>query len=217
MQRKEVINLNVNLHPSFFQQPVNPQRESRALDSVTFINRIPDDLTLAPRREYAFSKTQDDPCGDNTKHVLKNIHEDNYVAKVFFSDKNIRTLQGMIRSNVFVQTGGQFDSSGKPIRETGHIVGQQSKTELLIYMRYIYLTYARCYDKYSEVCKLNQLTVRETIPKIIQEVEAHLGYLRDASQMRIPEDRPLLDSIHGTKNLRPMTDTFGDFLHPRAY
>ena len=115
----------------------------------------------------------------------------------------------------------------------GQKIDEQSKTDLLIIMRSIYLEYLNQPPEYletmdyktkkivlqqtkDEINRLNNIVVNEVVPKIISELQQYLDYLRDASK---PYSGDILDikpesiSIKGQKNYRSATSVYfgGDF------
>jgi hypothetical protein len=66
-------------------------------------------------------------------------------------------------------------------------------------MRYIYLNNSRNLNDYIEeqVEELNILVLNECIPNIISNIQQHLYYLKDASEMYTPIDRPANVNIKG--------------------
>lgn len=208
---------NANLHPSVFQNKLPPQPEKRTIDSVAFERSIPVDLRVAPRRNYNLYSNPELDSEDKSyaSTVLSGIQTDTKLARVYFSKRNIDHLQKVIRTKVFLESGGSFDSNGAPVTGQGHVVGKQSETQLLIFMRYIYMSYCTfptdCSDGvvYAEVNRLNDLVVTETVPNILEHVEAHLGYIRDASRIPDPISRSLATTNAGTRQLRSVTEVLG--------
>jgi hypothetical protein len=214
---------NTNMHPSSFQNKVPPQIERRTIDSVEFERSIPIDLKTAPRKNYNlyledkdYTKTASgSTSGDYSSTALSNIISGTPLSRVFFSGSNIDNLQNLVRMQVFIDSGGVFDTSGRPNPKTGHVIGRQSDTQMVIFMRYIYMSYCtfpvNCTEKIiqDEVNRLNRLVVIEAVPNILEHVEAHLGYLRDASRIPDPIARSLATTNAGTKQHRSITKVLG--------
>lgn len=156
---------------------------------------------------------------DNARSMFKNIHGETLLNRLYFSDKNIKQIQNTIRYLVYKFMGQKID--------------EQSKTDLLIIMRSIYLEYLNQPPEYletmdyktkkivlqqtkDEINRLNNIVVNEVVPKIISELQQYLDYLRDASK---PYSGDILDikpesiSIKGQKNYRSATSVYfgGDF------
>jgi cytochrome c556 len=62
------------------------------------------------------------------------------------------------------------------------------------------------FKKYTnEVDRLNQIVVREIIPKIVSQIQQYVDYLRDASQQPYYMDKPKNESVKGQKQYRSVT------------
>jgi len=215
------INYNVNLHPSFFEDRLPPQPEKRTIDSVLFSRSIPIDLKVTPRKNFNLYSEKDNVAveleedKDFSFDAINGILSDSKLSRAFFSRRNMSHLQELIRTKVFLDSGGLFDTRGAPMKDTGHIVGLQSDTQMLIFMRYIYLSFCtfpvNCSDKvvYGEVNRLDTLVLIETVPNILEHAEAHLAFLRDASRLPDPIARSLATSNAGTRQHRSITEILG--------
>lgn len=171
----------------------------------------PGSYNLNPEDKYAHN--------NNVNSMFKNIHGETLLNTLFFSDKNIKQIQNSIRFLVYKYTDQTID--------------EQSRTDLLIIMRSIYLEYLNQPPEYSdkldnktkaivlkqtrdEISRLNNIVVNEIVPKVVSELQQYLDYLRDAST---PYSGDLLDvkpqsiSIKGQKNYRSATSVYfgGDF------
>jgi hypothetical protein len=151
--------------------------------------------------------------------MFKNIHGETLLNRLYFSEDNIKQIQNAIRFLVF--------------KFTNQTIDEQSKTELLIVMRSIYLEYLNQPMNYSEdldentkrlviketqdeILRLNNIVVNEVVPKIVSELQQYLDYLRDASQPYsgdVMDVKPELTSIKGQRNYRSATSVYfgGDF------
>lgn len=155
----------------------------------------------------------------NVNSMFKNIHGETLLNSLFFSDRNIKQIQNAIRYLVYKYTEQSID--------------EQSKTDLLIIMRSIYLEYLNQPPQYSddmdestkqlvlkqtrdEISRLNNIVVNEVVPRVVSELQQYLDYLRDASA---PYSGDLMDvkpesvSIKGQRNYRSATSVYfgGDF------
>jgi hypothetical protein len=144
----------------------------------------------------------------NTSTILRNIHLENPLSYLFFSERNISSVQNLLRYVVHQQMGQVIDT--------------QSRQELLIVMRAIYLEYANhpkslesaktqeqknviLKQTVKEVHRLNELVVNETVPKIASQLQQYMDYLRDSSTQPVQINDPINDSIKGQKNYRSTT------------
>lgn len=207
-------NFNVNLHPSFFQQKLPPQPERRTIDSIYDSRRIPIDIEVEPKKDYKLYTDQGEIRDNYSKDIIKGIHNETKISRIFGSKKNIEEIQNMIRYKVFKNTGGKFNN-GKPINGSGHIVGKQHIEDIVVIMRYVYLQYCsfptNCDDTsiQKEVDKLNIYVLKEIVPRVIEETEAYLGYLRDASHLPEPIPRSLSTNNAGLRKYRSVTEVLG--------
>lgn len=125
------------------------------------------------------------------EEALKGIQTESILSQLFFSKKNIDTIQNQIRYNVWEQSNKQ------------HIIGRQSDTELEIIMRSIYLQYARNLPENikGQIEELNTMVLDYCIPNILSEVEQYLSYKTNVSNLPKPLSRPENLSNAGTKTL----------------
>lgn len=170
----------------------------------------PGTFNLTPKDKYPY---------DNVRSMFKNIHGETLLNSLFFSDKNIQQIQNSIRFLVHKYTNQTID--------------EQSKADLLIVMRSIYLEYLNQPPEYSdnldaktkaivlkqtrdEISRLNNIVVNEIVPRVVSELQQYLDYLRDASAPYsgdILDVKPKSISIKGQKNYRSATSVYfgGDF------
>ena len=124
------------------------------------------------------------------KEAIKNIHLNNALSSLFFSELNINAIQEAIRYQVYVKS------------DETHIIDKQSETELYIVMRGMYLQYGRHHhDTLEEVRYLNKLVIEFCVPKILNEIQIYTFYKNDIQKLPIPMDRGELATAKGTKVL----------------
>jgi hypothetical protein len=113
------------------------------------------------------------------------------LSEVFFSVQNMDALQEAIRYQVYVQSNGK------------HTIGRQSEVELEIIMRSVFLEHARNlpFDILGQVRRLNGIVLKQTVPKVIREVEMYLAYRKDISSLPVPLERAQNVSKAGTRSL----------------
>lgn len=200
--------------PSLFAESKPIPTEIRQLNSKSIADRLPLDLYVMPRKDYRLF-SEDPRQGGFQAEGVKGIFTQTEFSREFFSDANVGYLQNAIRMSVFVQTGGQFSVFGFPVEGSGHLVGTQSPTELMIIMRSIMAQYSRnprdCDSQgiADEIARLNVMILNYCVPNIITNVESHLGYLYDASHLPEPLEHSVLMSNRGTKMQRSITDILG--------
>jgi len=103
----------------------------------------------------------------------------------FFSSYNIERIQTQLR--IIVR------------EKTGYTIDRQDVNQLAIIMRAMYALYANPNpsNAEAEVRRLNAYVLNEVVPMVGTGLSQYLGYLRDASQMHVPLDRPKNMSIKG--------------------
>lgn len=137
-----------------------------------------------------FEENKLDPDSFN-KEAIKNIHINNPISTIFFSQQNIDALQEAIRYQVYKKSNKQ------------HVIGKQSETEIFIIMRAMYLQYAkhRPYGILDQIKELNQMVIDYCIPKILNEIAIYTHYKHDIQQLPVPMERGEFASSKGTKVL----------------
>jgi len=97
----------------------------------------------------------------------------------------------MIRKTVHDRSGGEW------------IIDNQDETELFIVMRSIFLQKAQNlpYKIREQIIQLNAVVVDEVVPKIMSQISAYYGYLKDASTLynETPLPYPVNVNSAGTK------------------
>jgi len=113
------------------------------------------------------------------------------LSDVYFSRTNIDALQEAIRYQVYQQS------------EDNVIIDRQSEVDLRIIMNSVYLEYAKelPYDVVGQVRDLNKIVLKQTVPRIVREVQMYLTYRNDISQLPMPLERSVNVSNRGTKTL----------------
>lgn len=128
---------------------------------------------------------------DYDKQSIKNIHSENPVSALFFSQHNIDTLQNGIRYMVYKKTNNTT------------VIDNQSENELLIIMRSIYLQYSsnKNYEIVAQIKELNTKVLDYAVPLILVGVNQYINYKMDASQLPVPLEHSRNVSPKGTKVL----------------
>jgi hypothetical protein len=205
-----------NLHPSEIQNVnINAQNNIKSQRSILNVQKEREQplqgiSNLSSPGKYSFTADNGDKqiSGSNTKHMFKNLYGETPLTFLYFSDKNVKNIQNLIRYIVS--------------KEIGQNIDEQNVTELMIIMRSIFLEYSqhpplidekmtperrvailKLYT--NEVDRLNQLVVNESVPKIISQIQAYLDYLKDSSSQPVPIARPENVSSSGTRQFRSIT------------
>jgi hypothetical protein len=201
--------LNADAHPVFFERPVTEEDILKDIDTDLF-SRTP--KSIESERELLVKgstpkqgKIFEENCNKQRNNCsYEGIHEKNIINQLFFSSKNIVSVQNMIRLSVH--------------KFSKFIIGKQSNEELLIVMRSIYLQYSQnpvisdpIKQKkiiHKEIFRLNQIVVNEVVPNVVSETQQYIHYLKDISQVAQPHQRGKNDSVKGTKNMRDISEIF---------
>lgn len=197
-----------NYHPQIFETRASNLQE--LADRRLHIFPEQNILDISNKGNYRLTPNSERLVKDNTGIALPR-HESTPLTSAFFSKTNINNIQNLLRRIVFGQT--QL------------VIDDQQINELMKIMRYIYLTYSNhppMFDKKvpmnkqlalsvaytDEIIRLNKLTLEYIVPKLVNELQAHLNYLRDASSPIQPLGRPVNTSITGQREYRPITEIF---------
>lgn len=115
------------------------------------------------------------------REALNGTWEDNLLAQVFFSAKNVQILQNGVRAGVYKMSGNRF------------VIAPPSVDTLKIIMRSTYLQYAEHYpDKITEqVQRLNDIVLDYAVNDAFSGASAYVRYLQDQSTLVVPLDLPL--------------------------
>ena len=114
------------------------------------------------------------------------------LAKAYFSEGNLKTINNAIRRSVYDKSGSKQ-----------YIIDDQSADELTIIMRTMYLQYAQNlpYDINGQIADLNEKVLNWSVPHILSAVDHYNYYLNDISHMPVPLARSISLSSAGSKTL----------------
>jgi hypothetical protein len=205
---------NIAFHPQLFENinknPGNKSDLRRVQSDRAF--RLPNvdisDLESPGMWQMTPERVNRPENASNTSSVMRNIHIENPLSYLFFSERNIKSVQNLLRYVVH--------------QEMGQVIDTQSRQELLIIMRAIYIQYGNHSESLElantreqkdyileqtveEVGRLNELVVNETVPMIASQLQQYMDYLRDSSTQPVQINDPINDSIKGQKNYRSTT------------
>jgi hypothetical protein len=209
---------NVAFHPSTFEnQSLNPQNRTdlqRVVSDRAFrLPRVDIEDLKSPGR-YNLTPTDDtdyDPNKSNTHSVMRNIHIENPLSYLFFSERNISDLKKLIKMTVYKYTDKVIDTTPETFKQ-----------ELMTVMRAIYLQYGNHQPSIEnassaeekrailalnvqEVRRLNEIVVNDTTPRIVSQIEQYTVYLNDASTSTTQMELPYNDSSKGQMEYRSVT------------
>lgn len=202
-------------HPSLFETPNgDTPKNNRTLKMVEndrtyrLGSESSDLVSLVSPGNFKFTVDDKQLSGSNTRHLLKGIFDESLLTFLFFSDKNVKNIQAIIKKLVF--------------KEMGYVIDDQDYNELLIIMRSIYLEYSshppiidedtpedakkKIMPMYTkEVQRLNEIVVNEVVPKIVSSLQQYLDYLRDSTQQPYQRNSPQNANSAGEKQYRSIT------------
>ncbi len=202
-------------HPSLFQEvPVTP----KPLPTAKELDLLRADFLKAPKyedgRPNVFGldnkvlKGASNTLANDNSIVLSHV-EKSTLTLAFFSKQNVENLQVLIKNAVKL--------------ETGLVIDEQSNNELLLVLKYIFITYSNPPPPFTirlsqqektqlskiytaEIDRLNNLVVKYIVPRVVSELESHILYLRDASAPISIIEQPENVSAKGTRNYRSQFD-----------
>lgn len=174
------------------------QRLKRTRQSVEAERRNRVGPTTAELQPYPLHSEDTLRPSQLRKQVFTQTVECNLLNQLYMSAENMENLQQRIRYEVYLAS------------DRKHVIGRQSQDELAIIMRSIYLTYGRNLpvNIKGQIEELNDLVVRECVPRILSQIVAHERYLFDASTQPMPLAWPQNMSNKGMKILPSVTSVF---------
>jgi len=145
---------------------------------------------------------------ENTTQYIKNAIGQNEteiteVAKVFFSENNILLINKKLVLKV-------FEVSKNTVK-----IPFQSRDDLLVIMRYIYISYSQNLNKKVErqVAELNCRVVKEIMPSILSNIDQYMKYLKEiekneTNKRELNELPKSTKMTRGTVELPAMSDIY---------
>ena len=111
--------------------------------------------------------------------ALVGILESNNLSLVFFSKENMELIQNRLKQRVAKLTGKNIDS--------------QPVNIIKVIMRNVYLQNSKhISDNITpQISELNDIVVKECLPKLLSGLDSYLKYLNDISNLASPIDRPI--------------------------
>jgi hypothetical protein len=118
------------------------------------------------------------------------------VGEVFFSERNIKRLQKLIKTSIYEKTNHQFI-----------LDEEQDPADLLIAMRAVYQMNGKFIKNHlvHQVKDLNKKLISYIIPDMITEMKQYYGFIKDVNEPLKPIDRPMNVSNAGRKTLPSVT------------
>lgn len=190
-----------NLPPSSFQNNNYFNLESGLnLINNNFIKpEIPvDSVYSKPNQQYKEYKiTENNKMKRNYAYrVLTGIQQVSLFSLLFFSNENIQEIQRLIKYNVYKIGNFRIDN--------------QDETELVLIMRGNYLEFSKIPQKQedytTEIARLNEIVVEQSIRTILSEITQQQKYLYDIENRPYIESYGVNDSVTGNKQVRDVSD-----------
>lgn len=121
------------------------------------------------------------------RDALQGNFQDSPLSCAFFSKENIIILQNGIRAGVFKKSNGQY------------LIGNQDEDSLKIIMRSTFLSYSAnmLHSIPEQIKALNQIVLDYCIGQVYGEAQGYIHYIKDASTLAVPIDRPVYSSKEG--------------------
>jgi hypothetical protein len=129
--------------------------------------------------------------GESTtrQDLIGHIHSPTLSNELFFSDKNIETIQRGIQEQVYTMSDGKYS------------VGPQDVQQIKIIMRSYYLTYSQNNASRisEELTDLNARVIGFAATKVYSEVDFHQFYISDLEDFAPPIANPMNVGVYGTR------------------
>ena len=130
---------------------------------------------------------------ENTNNILRGTYENNLLNDIYFSDININLLQKKIIKNVK--------------EKYNYIISKQSKKDLIIIMRNIYLNngkhnYKTKKELKKELNVLNKYCLDHTVDIIQKNINNYIFYLNDINTPNYLKQTEILNKPIDTRGYR---------------
>lgn len=130
---------------------------------------------------------------NKNSNILRGTYENNLLNDIYFSDININLLQKKIIKNVK--------------EKYNYIISKQSKKDLIIIMRNVYLynakhNYKTKEELKEELNKLNDECLKYSIKIIIKNINNYIFYLNDINNSNYLKEIKPLDKPKNTREYK---------------
>lgn len=171
--------------------------KGQGVPKLTSSNMTPQDIYRTP---FLFLQEHRIDYKNMSDNALKNVSTNSKLSQTYFSEKNIRHIQRLIKREIFKRTKGEF-----------RLDVDQDLKDLFIAMRANYIENARFlpYGLQEQIDRLNKRLVDEITPGIITEIRQYYGYLKEINKPLTPIVRPVNVNNKGRKSLPSITTTWG--------
>lgn len=137
-------------------------------------------------------------CNNAKETILYGTITRSILSDAFFSKKNMKNLQDMLRYRVYLASGGEYQ------------IGEQNNNELLIIQRAVFLMYAKHMPTNitGQIRELNRQVIEYILPMIISEIKQYVHYSRQLETLPQLLELPRNLSVKGSRTLASVTSTF---------
>jgi len=152
------------------------------------------------RNHFLFTQEHRRDHNAMLKTAEKSISMENELAKLFFSDRNMKRIQKQIKKEIYNRTDHKF-----------RLDVDQDENDLLIAMRAIFLQEARHLpgEMIRQTKRLNKHVVNYIVPDMITEIKQYYGYMKDVNEPLKPINRPVNVNNKGRLTMPSITTTWG--------
>lgn len=171
--------------------------EGQGIPPINENNMTQQDIFRTP-----FLFTQDHGRDNNAmlKTAEKTISQQSTLSKQYFSDKNIKRIQKMIREAVSIRTNFEY-----------RMDDDQDEQDLVIAMTAIFKTNARHLpnNHIRQIKRLNKEVVNYIMPDMITSIRQSYAYLKEINEPIKPMMRPMNVSGAGRRTLPSISTSWG--------
>lgn len=170
--------------------------EGNGVPRMTEHNMTVQDIYRTP---FLFLQDHHSQYEKKAELALKNVQCQSDLSKKYFSSRNIRKLQKMIKKEVFNRTKGKY-----------RLDVDQDEQSLFLVMRAVYMEHGRFLPNMinEQLKDLNNIVITQVIPDIITNIKSYYGYLEEINGPLKPIDRPVNINNAGRKTLPSISTTF---------
>lgn len=174
---------NQSSNPSNPSNPSNQSNTRVSKDTRVSNGRVDIFSPKTPDLFQMYDKIPVNQCA-TFRNPTEGLWENTQLSDMFFSEKNICTIQNGIRAGVYKRSNGQFT------------IANQDEDTLKIIMRSIFLQNAANQPTHiaQQVYELNKMVWDYCIPQVYGEAQGYRQYIIDASTMYTPIPPPIMST-----------------------
>ncbi len=179
-------------HPYHDASFINTAPTATTWEQLQYARSLYIDKNRTFRSETAYGEHREKNKDQYRTTVLRGIFDRTKMTDLYFSEKNIQNIMNQIRYAVYLMSQGEC------------IIDEQPRTDLVVIMRSIYLTYCDNlpYNIKGQIKQLNDLVVKRTVPDLLSNAYQYIAYLEDANEShRVLIHRPVNVNNTGIKTI----------------